>query len=238
MFGSSIGRGAQRIIDAMVRWLALGHINPNILTVIGVALNVGCGVLFGMGWFFSAGVALIVANLFDMLDGQVARLSGRVTRFGGFLDSSLDRLSDMVVFVGLMVFYARDLPFHSTLNVFLAGAGLMGSVMVSYASARAESLIPKCDVGFLRRPERVVLFIIGALSTHPGSTNFFANRMPAVLWVLAVGSYWTFAHRMYHTWRELNRKDAKTENVADTSSYSQAVEGERRAEQRLLHKPS
>jgi len=238
MFGSRIGRGAQRIIDAMVRWLALGHINPNILTVIGVALNVGCGVLFGMGWFFSAGVALIVANLFDMLDGQVARLSGRVTRFGGFLDSSLDRLSDMVVFVGLMVFYARDLPFHSTLNVFLAGAGLMGSVMVSYASARAESLIPKCDVGFLRRPERVVLFIIGALSTHPGSTNFFANRMPAVLWVLAVGSYWTFAHRMYHTWRELNRKDAKTENVEDTSSYSQTVESERRAEQRLLHKPS
>lgn len=204
MFGASIGRGAQRIIDAMVRWLAMGHINPNILTVIGVALNVGCGLLFGMGRFFAAGIALIVANLFDMLDGQVARLSGRVTRFGGFLDSSLDRLSDMVVFVGLMVFYARDVD-HSTLNVFLAGAGLMGSVMVSYASARAESLIPKCDVGFLRRPERVVLFIIGALSTHPDSNNFFANRMPAVLWVLAIGSYWTFAHRMYHTWRELNR---------------------------------
>ena len=237
MFGASIGRGAQRIIDAMVRWLAHGHINPNILTVIGVALNVGCGVLFGMGRFFSAGIALVVANLFDMLDGQVARLSGRVTRFGGFLDSSLDRLSDMVVFVGLMVFYARDTESHSTLNVFLAGAGLMGSVMVSYASARAESLIPKCDVGFLRRPERVVLFIIGALSTHPGSTNFLANRMPAVLWVLAVGSYWTFAHRMYHTWRELNRKDAKTENVEDGPSYSQAVEGERRAEQRLVHKP-
>jgi CDP-diacylglycerol--glycerol-3-phosphate 3-phosphatidyltransferase len=214
MFGASIGRAAQRIIDAIVRWLAIGHINPNILTVIGVALNVGCGVLFGVGWFFAAGIALIVANLFDMLDGQVARLSGRVTRFGGFLDSSLDRLSDMVVFVGLMVFYARDTPAHSTLNVFLAGAGLMGSVMVSYASARAESLIPKCDVGFLRRPERVVLFIIGALSTHPGSNNFFANRMPAVLWVLAVGSYWTFAHRMYHTWRELAKVEAaKTENV-------------------------
>jgi CDP-diacylglycerol---glycerol-3-phosphate 3-phosphatidyltransferase len=238
MFGSSIGRACQRIIDAMVRWLAHGHINPNILTVIGVALNVGCGLLFGMGWFFAAGIALIVANLFDMLDGQVARLSGRVTRFGGFLDSSLDRLSDMVVFVGLMIFYARDTPFHSTLNVFLAGAGLMGSVMVSYASARAESLIPKCDVGFLRRPERVVLFIIGALSTHPGSNNFFANRMPAVLWVLAVGSYWTFAHRMYHTWRELNRIDVKkTENVEAAPSYSQAAETERRAEQRLVHKP-
>ncbi|HYV82439.1 MAG TPA: CDP-alcohol phosphatidyltransferase family protein [Pyrinomonadaceae bacterium] len=222
MFGASIGRAAQRIIDAIVRWLALGHINPNILTVIGVALNVGCGLLFGLGWFFAAGIALIVANVFDMLDGQVARLSGRVTRFGGFLDSSLDRLSDMVVFVGLMVFYARPTPYHSTLNVFLAGAGLMGSVMVSYASARAESLIPKCDVGFLRRPERVVLFIIGALSTHPGSENFFANRMPAVLWVLAVGSYWTFAHRMYHTWREVTKADAKTANVKAEASYAQS----------------
>jgi len=226
MFGASIGRAAQRIIDAIVRWLAIGHINPNILTVIGVALNVGCGLLFGMGRFFWAGVALIVANLFDMLDGQVARLSGRVTRFGGFLDSSLDRLSDMVVFVGLMVFYARDIESHSTLNVFLAGAGLMGSVMVSYASARAESLIPKCDVGFLRRPERVVLFIIGALSTHPGSTNFFANRMPAVLWVLAVGSYWTFAHRMYHTWRELTKSDAKTANVDAEASYDRPKRAE------------
>src|SRR5918998_6298668 len=208
MFGASIGRAAQRIIDAIVRWLALGHISPNVLTVIGVSLNVLCGLLFGMGRFFSAGIALIVANLFDMLDGQVARLSGRVTRFGGFLDSSLDRLSDMVVFVGLMVFYARDTEAHSTLNVFLAGAGLMGSVMVSYASARAESLIPKCDVGFLRRPERVVLLIIGALSTHPGSESLFANRMPAVLWILAVGSFWTFAYRVYHTWSELNRADA------------------------------
>jgi CDP-diacylglycerol--glycerol-3-phosphate 3-phosphatidyltransferase len=237
VFGASIGRAAQRIIDAIVRWLAHGHINPNILTVIGVSLNVGCGLLFGMGRFFSAGIALVVANLFDMLDGQVARLSGRVTRFGGFLDSSLDRLSDMVVFVGLMVFYARDTEFHSTLNVFLAGAGLMGSVMVSYASARAESLIPKCDVGFLRRPERVVLFIIGALSTHPGSNNFFANRMPAVLWVLAVGSYWTFAHRMYHTWRELAKVDSKSENAETESSYSHSS-NERRAEQRLVHKAS
>lgn len=209
MFGASIGRGAQRIINAMVRGLAYGRVNPNVLTVIGVAINVGCGLLFGLGHFFWAGIILIVANLFDMLDGQVARLTGRVTSFGGFLDSSLDRLSDMVIFVGLMLFYARDTQFHSTLNVFLAGAAMMGSVMVSYTSARAESLIPKCDVGFLRRPERVVLLIIGALTTHPGSQNPFLNRMPAVLWVLAVGSYWTFAHRMYHTWREVNRVEAE-----------------------------
>ncbi|HYJ84841.1 MAG TPA: CDP-alcohol phosphatidyltransferase family protein [Pyrinomonadaceae bacterium] len=238
MFVGAIGRGAQRIIDAMVRWLAYGHINPNILTVIGVAINVGSGMLFGYGMFFWAGIVLIVANLFDMLDGQVARLSGRVTRFGGFLDSSLDRLSDMVVFVGLMVFYARDTQFHSTLNVFLAGAGLMGSVMVSYASARAESLIPKCDVGFLRRPERVVLFIIGALSTHPGSTNFFANRMPAVLWVLAVGSYWTFAHRMYHTWYELNKANNEQGEEPHSALSASNTGPERRAEQQLVTKAS
>ncbi len=236
MFVGGIGRGAQRIIDAMVRWLAYGHINPNVLTVIGVAINVGSGLLFGYGKFFWAGIVLIIANLFDMLDGQVARLSGRVTRFGGFLDSSLDRLSDMVVFVGLMVFYARDTQFHSTLNVFLAGAGLMGSVMVSYASARAESLIPKCDVGFLRRPERVVLFIIGALSTHPDSTNFFANRMPAVLWVLAVGSYWTFAHRMYHTWHELNKLEAKQSEEAQAPLSASNTGSERRTEQQLVTK--
>jgi len=234
MFGASIGRAGQRIIDAMVRWLARGHINPNILTFVGVGINVGSGLLFGFGWFFSAGIVLIVANLFDMLDGQVARLSGRVTSFGGFLDSSLDRLSDMVVFVGLMVFYARATEYHSTLNVFLAGAGLMGSVMVSYASARAESLIPKCDVGFLRRPERVVLFIIGALSTVPGSGNYFAYRMPAVLWVLAVGSYWTFAHRMHHTWTEVNRTETMAVNPENGAAGPEQAEVRR--EPTLAHK--
>lgn len=189
----------------MVQGLARRRINPNVLTLIGVLINVLSGIMFGFGHFFWAGIILIVANLFDMLDGQVARRTGQVTRFGGFLDSTLDRISDMAAFVGLMTFYARDTEFHSTLNVLLAGLAMVGSVLVSYASARAESLIPKCDVGFLRRPERVVLLIIGALSTHPNSGSIFANRMPAVLWILAVGSFWTFGYRVYHTWCELNR---------------------------------
>ncbi|HEV2761565.1 MAG TPA: CDP-alcohol phosphatidyltransferase family protein [Pyrinomonadaceae bacterium] len=236
MFGASIGRGAQRIISAMVQSLARGRINPNVLTVIGVSINVLSGLLFGLGHFFWAGVVLLIANLFDMLDGQVARLTGRVTRFGGFLDSSLDRLSDMVVFVGLMVFYARDTEYHSTLYVFLAGAALMGSVLVSYTSARAESIIPKCDVGFLRRPERVVLLIIGGLSTHPGSESLFANRMPAVLWILAVGSYWTFAHRMYHTWREVQRVEAAS--AAAKAEAQAAAPAEARTETPLASPPN
>ena len=221
MFGASIGRGAGRIINAMVQGLARRRINPNLLTVTGVSINVLSGVLFGLGHFFWAGVILIVANLFDMLDGQVARRTNQVTSFGGFLDSTLDRVSDMAAFVGLMTFYARDTELHSTLNVLLAGLAMVGSVLVSYASARAESLIEKCDVGFLRRPERVVLLIIGALSTHPNSESVFANRMPAVLWILAVGSFWTFAYRVYHTWRELNRLNATApsrEPLADAAA--------------------
>ena len=81
-----------RIIDAMVRVLASAGVHPNILTAIGVLINIGCGVLFGFGEFFWAGIVLIIANLFDMLDGNVARQSGNVTKFGGFLDSTLDRL--------------------------------------------------------------------------------------------------------------------------------------------------
>ena len=206
MFGASIGRGAKRIIDAMVRWLAFGGINPNILTVVGVTINVGCGVLFGVGEFFWAGIVLIVANLFDMLDGSVARLTGRVTPFGAFLDSSLDRLSDMVSFLGIMVFYASNRPEHSLLNVIVAGTGMIGSVMVSYTTARSESIGIKANVGFLQRPERIVLLIIGGLSTFPNSTSFFANRMPQVLWVIAVASIWTFIHRMFYTWKELRKR--------------------------------
>jgi CDP-diacylglycerol--glycerol-3-phosphate 3-phosphatidyltransferase len=235
VFGASIGRGAQRIINAMVRALASGRVNPNVLTVTGVAINVGCGLLFGFGYFFWAGIILIVANLFDMLDGQVARRTGQVTRFGGFLDSTLDRASDLAAFVGLMTFYARDTEYHSTLNVLLAGLAMVGSVLVSYASARAESLIPKCDVGFLRRPERVVLLIIGALSTHPGSESLFANRMPAVLWILAVGSFWTFAYRVYHTWRELNRAAAPAPSEASAPSFQSVAAMTPDADERPEH---
>jgi CDP-diacylglycerol--glycerol-3-phosphate 3-phosphatidyltransferase len=211
MFGASIGRGAMRIINAMVRGLASVGVHPNILTTIGVIINVGSGILFGVGEFFWAGIILIIANLFDMLDGNVARLTGNVTRFGAFLDSTLDRLSDIVVFLGIMMFYAGNTPQHSIVNVFLAGIGLMGSVLVSYTTSRAENVGIKASVGFLQRPERIVLFIIGALSTHWDSANFFANRMPQVLWVLAIGSFWTFIQRVYHTWKELRKMEEGSE---------------------------
>lgn len=196
----------------MVRGLASFGVPPNILTTVGVTINVGCGVLFGMGEFFWAGIVLIIANIFDMLDGNVARLTGNVTRFGGFLDSSLDRLSDMVAFLGIMVFYAGNTPQHSIINVILGGVAMMGSVMVSYTTARSEALGVKANVGFLQRPERIVLLVIGALSTWDWNSDFWLfNRMPQVLWVLAIGSIWTLVHRMFYIWKEFKRIDAEQE---------------------------
>ena len=210
MLGESIGRGAMRIINAMARVLASSGVHPNILTTIGVCINVGCGVLFGFGEFFWAGIVLIVANLFDMLDGNVARLTGNVTKFGGFLDSSLDRLSDMVSLLGIMIFYAGNSPQHSLLNVFLAGTGWIGSVMVSYTTARAEAFGVKANVGFLQRPERIVLLIIGALSTWDWNSDFVLfNRMPQVLWVFAIASIWTFIQRMIFTWKEFKKLETE-----------------------------
>jgi CDP-diacylglycerol--glycerol-3-phosphate 3-phosphatidyltransferase len=211
MLGAEIGRGAMRIINAMARALASAGVHPNILTTIGVTINGLCGVLFGFGQFFWAGIVLIVANLFDMLDGNVARQTGNVTKFGGFLDSSLDRLSDMFAFIGIMMFYAGNSPQHSILNVFLAGVGMMMSVMISYTTARSEGLGVKANVGFVQRPERVVLLIIGALSTWDwNSHGYFASRMPQVLWVIAVLSVWTLVHRMYYIWREFQKLEQRS----------------------------
>lgn len=214
MISEAIGTGAKRILDAIVRALSRSSINPNVLTFIGLLINIGCGVLYGYGMFFAAGLLLIFAALFDMLDGRVARLRGRVTRFGAFFDSVLDRYSDIVVYVGIMIFYARDTVQHSTLLVALTGLALVGSVLVSYSRARAESLHIACKVGFLERPERLVLLIIASLTSIGPMSNPFLYKMPQVLWVLAVLSHWTVVHRIYHTWRELREPDRVTVEMA------------------------
>jgi CDP-diacylglycerol--glycerol-3-phosphate 3-phosphatidyltransferase len=232
---SAIGNGCTLILDAIVKTIARSKvITPNILTFVGLLINVWCAWLYGTGHFFAGGLVLILANVFDMLDGRVARLQGRVTRFGAFFDSVIDRYSDLIVFVGIMVFYARDTAAHSTLYVALTGIVLIGSVMVSYSRARAEGLDITCKVGFLERPERVVLLIIGSLTeVSPAIYQAVANishlaaelmfyKMRAVLWVMAVLSHWTVIHRVYHTRDELMLGDANRqmpgEQSADTSS--------------------
>ncbi len=130
---------------------------------------------------------IIFSGFFDLVDGQVARATNRVTRFGAFFDSVVDRYSDASQFLGLLVFYARgDRFFYVVLTAFV----MVSAIMVSYTRARAESLIGSCRVGFMERPERLVLVIIGALF----------NRMAPVLWIIAVLSTLTVIHRMRYTW--------------------------------------
>lgn len=193
-FTKAIGVGAGAIITRIVGWLALSRIHPNVLTFLGLVINIIAAFLFARGSFRWAGVVVICAGLFDMVDGRVARATDRVTRFGGFFDSVLDRYSDLALFMGLLVYYAYINRFF---YIVLTAIVMTGSVMVSYVRARAECTIPKCKVGFLERPERVVLIIIGALF----------NRMAPVLWVIAVLSNLTVIHRMIFTWRETELRE-------------------------------
>jgi len=237
MLGGYIGEVCQRILNGIVRQIARLDPNPNLISVIGLGINVFAALLYGTGRFFFAGLVMIFANIFDVLDGQVARLTGRVTKFGAFLDSSLDRLSDMVVFLGIIIFYSRDTQYHSTLYAALTGAALIGSVMVSYTSARAESLIPKCDVGFLRRPERVVMLILGSLTVWPDSNHPLLNKMPATIWLMAVLSYWTFGHRLYHTWRAIREMESTAEASRVEAQENKSQEKKEAKNLRLGHDP-
>ena len=196
-----IGVVCGAIIDRIVRWLALSKIHPNVLTFLGLVINIGAALLFSQGRFEWAGAVVIGAGLFDMVDGRVARATKQVTLFGGFFDSVIDRYSDLALYMGLLVYYASINRFF---YIVLTAIVMTGSVMVSYTRARAENVIPKCKVGFLERPERVVLIIIGALF----------GRMVQVLWVIAVLSNLTVVHRMIYTWQEAKRlEDAQLHAV-------------------------
>src|SRR5947209_5797479 len=185
-FTRAIGVACNKIITWIVRGLALSRIHPNVLTFIGLVINIIAAVLLAAGQFRAAGFVIISAGLFDMVDGRVARETNQVTRFGGFFDSVLDRYSDLGLLMGLLVYYGIiNRPFYVVLTAIV----MAGSVMVSYTRARAENTIPSCKVGFMERPERVVLLILGALF----------DRMAPVLWFIAVLSHVTDIHRMVFT---------------------------------------
>jgi CDP-diacylglycerol--glycerol-3-phosphate 3-phosphatidyltransferase len=191
--------GGRFLLDSIVNLLAAFRVNPNLLTVLGLVVNIFAAVLFARGMFTVASLVVLFAGIFDMVDGEVARRTGRVTRFGAFFDSVIDRYSDVMLLLGLVVWYAKlDRIFYAGLVV----VSLIGSIMTSYTRARAESLIPACKVGFLERPERIVLLIIASLT----------NRMGPAMWVMAVLSNWTVSQRIWYTWQEskkLERAHAK-----------------------------
>lgn len=188
-----IGAGGKRVVDSIVNLLANLHVHPNILTLVGMLINIVAMILFYKGYFQWGGLVVIFAGIFDIVDGEVARRTKRVTKFGAFFDSVIDRYSDVLLLLGLIGWYARP-EVNRLQYVWLTGLCLIGSVLTSYTRARAESLIPACKVGFLERPERIVLLVIGALW----------DKMAAALWVMAILSNWTVSQRIWYTWRELS----------------------------------
>ena len=199
---SQFGKGSGWLLQKIVNGLALSRISPNTLTFIGLLINIVAAILFGYArgehadrMFLYAGLVVIAAGLFDMVDGRVARLTNQVSVFGAFFDSVMDRYSDVALFFGLLVYYARGNRFF---YVVLVAFVMTASLMVSYTRARAEALIGSCKVGFMERPERVVLIILGALFNRWGV-------MAPALWVLAVFSTVTVIHRIRYTYLQTER---------------------------------
>ena len=200
---SAVGKYCGKLLYKIVDGLALTRISPNMLTFIGLLINVVAALFFGFASadnnqprrFLYAGLVIIGAGIFDMVDGRVARATNQVTVFGAFFDSVIDRYSDVAIFFGLLVYYARANRFFYVVMVAFV---MTTSVMVSYTRARAESLIPTCKVGFMERPERIVLVIIGALFNH----------MAPVLWVLSVLSTITVIHRIRFPYTQSTAQEA------------------------------
>jgi phosphatidylglycerophosphate synthase len=216
----AFGRGCRVLLHAIVRGLALTRISPNVLTFLGLVINIIAAILFGYAnpqnqsrMFLYAGLVIIGAGIFDMVDGRVARATGQVTTFGVFFDSVIDRYSDVALFFGLLVYYARGNHFF---YLVLVAFVMVSSVMVSYTRARAESLIGSCKVGFMERPERIVLVIIGALFARWGA-------MAPVLWVLAVLSTITIIHRIAYTYQQTHIIDLKAATEAAAQRESAAA---------------
>jgi phosphatidylglycerophosphate synthase len=189
-FTGLIGRLAMFPLRAIIATCVALRIHPNVLTFVGVLINIAAAWALGLGRFVLAGVIMVVANIFDFIDGKVAVELQAVSAFGGFWDSVIDRFSDLALFIGLIFLYSR---LGRTDYVMVTALAMMFAIMTSYTRARAESLIRKCKVGFMERPERIVLFMIGA----------FTNRMAAVMWVILVLSAFTVADRIILTYREL-----------------------------------
>ncbi len=170
------------------RAIARTHISPNALTVAGLLLNAGVAAVIASGHLVLGGVLVLVAGAFDALDGAVARATGKTSAFGGFLDSTVDRYSEAVVFAGLLIYLTRTDA--GTIPVLLTYATIVGSLMISYTRCKAEAIGIRGDVGIAQRLERVVILAVALLFAQPIWG----------LWVLAILTQITAIHRIFHVW--------------------------------------
>ena len=189
-WNETIQQRSRKVAEWAVGPLAQCGLTPNQLTIVGLLLNAAAGVILSRGRLPTGGIAVLGASAFDLFDGALARVSGRKTRFGAFLDSTVDRYSEALLFFGLLVWHIR---ISNRIGVCLCYFSLLGSLMVSYTRARAEALDLDCSVGWLQRPERMILLGVGLLCPRPIPT--------IVLCILAVLSQATVVQRMAHVHR-------------------------------------
>lgn len=184
---------AEHLTQPVARLLAKTPITPNTITWSGFLLAVGAAALILDGNLFAAGLVVLIAGFFDLLDGALARFTNQITRFGAILDSTLDRLGEAAVLLGILILYARE---QSVAGVLLVGIVLLGSLMVSYVRARIETLGVECKVGLFTRAERVIILAIGLLLSR------IDYALIAALIIIAVLSFFTVGQRLRYGWHQ------------------------------------
>jgi len=197
MISSKIGHRLDFPLSRIIKLIfKTDNLNPTYFTLAGLLVNLLAAAAFVYGKWLWAGFLILAAGLFDILDGVVARTFGKVTNFGGFLDSVIDRYSDLFLLIGLIIYYAKNQDMHLLI---LTAVVSIGTILIPYTRARAEVFIPHCDVGIMERAERIILLAAGS------TFQCLFNIMPMVLWILAIFTHITVFHRIYFTLKEAQK---------------------------------
>ena len=188
------------LAEPVGRLVGKTRVHPNTLTIFGFLLNFGVAWLLSQGFFLYGGLLILAAGVFDLLDGAVARVMGKVTKFGALLDSTLDRYSEAVILFGLLWYYTWQPDAYT--EVILIFTTIIGSLLVSYVRARAEGLNLDAEVGIFRRTLRITTLSLGLLLS-PISPDL---ALLVTLWVLAIGTNLTAAHRLIYVWSKARKE--------------------------------
>lgn len=190
MISAKLGHRFDKPLTPLTELITYTGITPNFLTIAGFAISLVASVSFIFGMPRLGGILILLSGGFDLLDGVVARSTGKVTSFGAFLDSVLDRYSDAALFLGIGVYLS-----YTPLNILLVVLTFIGTFLISYVRARAEGLGLTCNIGLMERPERIILLSIGGIF----------NVLVPVLWVLLILTHLTVLQRIHHVWKSVRK---------------------------------
>jgi CDP-diacylglycerol--glycerol-3-phosphate 3-phosphatidyltransferase len=198
MIGNKIGHRLDPFLYKVLSKVFGERGNPNSFTLMGFLATLIASIFILKEFWVAAGLMIILSGLFDLFDGVIARKSGKVTAFGGFLDSVLDRYSDLLLLLALLIYYLNKGNLALVILTFFVA---IGTVLISYVRAKAESIQIPCSVGLMERAERIILLSVGTLF----------QWMEPILWILAILTHFTVLQRIYYVWKKL-RPPLENEN--------------------------